>query len=544
MSLISSNVNWETLLSVEKATIPLHLYGGLDGLCHKLYTYYREGGCACIVLERICSTLMVAFTIFYSTFLFLFVDWSDRIEIRYRGHDYSKWGMFVLVVYLSMCTILLLWYIWLLPFQIANAFRLRALCKEALGIRNIQDVTWTDMEGALRDALRGQHDIQDMEIGHRIMREDHYMISFVNQRVFSTIHMNRTLEWSIRFCVLRFMLDDKSCIRKSFLNDVHGLQKRFMVCGVMIAVFAPFVCVFMLLYMFIKHVEAVRKDPRRVWDRQWTPFAQWGMREYNELPHEFEWRLQLAQEPTTKYLQQFPHTFVSTCARFSSYLLGAWVGTLLAFAFVSENTMESRLYDRDLWWYLAVCTTALVFCHSMIDPVRTHDPKVAFCASAAHTHHYPAQWRGREHTRFVCRCISDRFPSMCFLLLEEMWGIFTAPFVLCTRMPAMSKRIIDFVEKHSVTIPNVGDVCAHSTFHFAAHGNPRYGAPLDHANKEERTRQGKLEKSIMTFVTNHPTHPLSQHPKVCSFVHNICNGEKKIEWFDSLDAFYRLGRRS
>lgn len=34
--------------------------------------------------------------------------------------------------------------------------------------------------------------------------------------------------------------------------------------------------------------------------------ARWKFREFNELPHEFEERLNSAHEPSAKYLAQFP----------------------------------------------------------------------------------------------------------------------------------------------------------------------------------------------------------------------------------------------
>ena len=37
------------------------------------------------------------------------------------------------------------------------------------------------------------------------------------------------------------------------------------------------------------------------------------------------------------------------------------------------------------------------------------------------------------------------------------------------------------------------------------HGNPKYGAPTPHVPKYQKSRQGKMEKSFLTFVATYPT---------------------------------------
>lgn len=49
-----------------------------------------------------------------------------------------------------------------------------------------------------------------------------------------------------------------------------------------------------------------------------------------------------------------------------------------------------------------------------------------------------------------------------------------------------------------------GDVCSLAAFDFQHHGNGKYGAPT-HGAKAARSRQGKMEKSFLSFAATYPT---------------------------------------
>ena len=49
----------------------------LDVFFTQVYTYFKERGLACMITQRLVNLTNLAFTIVFSTFLFLFVDWSS-----------------------------------------------------------------------------------------------------------------------------------------------------------------------------------------------------------------------------------------------------------------------------------------------------------------------------------------------------------------------------------------------------------------------------------------------------------------------------------
>jgi autophagy-related protein 9 len=54
-------------------------------------------------------------------------------------------------------------------------------------------------------------------------------------------------------------------------------------------------------------LQEYHKNPSHVGGRQYTPFAQWKFREFNELPHLFKRRLHESYPAASEYIEQFPN---------------------------------------------------------------------------------------------------------------------------------------------------------------------------------------------------------------------------------------------
>ena len=69
------------------------------------------------------------------------------------------------------------------------------------------------------------------DIANRIMRKENYMIAMFNKELLNLspplpfLHgrtvLTRILEWSLGFCILGFVFDERGQVRKRFLKDVR-----------------------------------------------------------------------------------------------------------------------------------------------------------------------------------------------------------------------------------------------------------------------------------------------------------------------------------
>lgn len=95
---------------------------------------------------------------------------------------------------------------------------------------------------------------------------------------FKASGLTQVLEWNLRYCILGEIFDDRGLVRKEFtrsknrLKLVEKLKRRFVFMGILNALFAPFIVLYLLMYSFFRYFEVsiavmcpgFRYCPRRI----------------------------------------------------------------------------------------------------------------------------------------------------------------------------------------------------------------------------------------------------------------------------------------
>lgn len=71
------------------------------------------------------------------------------------------------------------------------------------------------------------------------------------------------------------------------MSDPKTLKKRLMIVGIVMLFLSPFLVIFMLVYLFLRHAEQFYNHPSTASSRRWSTLAKWMFREYNEVPSLF-----------------------------------------------------------------------------------------------------------------------------------------------------------------------------------------------------------------------------------------------------------------
>ncbi|KAL7467130.1 hypothetical protein ACHAXS_007392 [Conticribra weissflogii] len=153
-------------------------------------------------------------------------------------------------------------------------------------------------------------------VAQRIMRRENFLIAFFNRgmldltfpslpswlwpfsiitnkpRSEKMVFYSKSIEWSIYFCVLNYMFNHSRKIRPAFYGDPSSLRRRFVLCGVAHAVFMPFLLFFVTLHFFMLNLYDWQSTKEYLGPREWSSVARWTFREFNELPHLFERRME------------------------------------------------------------------------------------------------------------------------------------------------------------------------------------------------------------------------------------------------------------
>lgn len=328
----------------------------LDLFFERLYSYYCEKGLWCIIIKWIVELLSLAFTICFSGFFLLFVDWNglrsakcgmDAVESGIKPCDLAKEALhqhpltpltpFKVVILGYLGITFVYWIFCFLRFfvQLKDTLEIRQFYINSLGVTDneMQTTPWASILEKVVQIQESQQlcvvkDLSAHDIVMRLMRKENYLIGMLNKGVLSfpisswvpgagptvkkgpngtryCLMLTKTLEWTLNWCILHSMFDRNFCIRKDFVSDRNTLKKRLMVVGIAMLLLSPFLVVFMLVYLFLRHAEQFYNHPSTASSRRWSNLSKWIFREFNEVDHLFKHRINSSVTHASDYLKHF-----------------------------------------------------------------------------------------------------------------------------------------------------------------------------------------------------------------------------------------------
>ncbi len=512
----------------------------MDAFLSSVYAYHRGGGLVAAAVESASDVLQMLFTASLLTFLVCWIDWSAldgaaslRDAIRFQGVD--SWFAVLLASFAA-------YVVW---FALASALRLvrlasvRDFYSRVLRIDDarLRSVDWSVvLERVIRvpRLCRTRQSVSALDVANRIMREDNYVIAFVNKGLLplplwaarlvggTQLLATQALEFAFRAVLLPLLMHYAytsgaaaaagvvTARRSAAMRQAAAsIRARARLAAVLCVLVSPFVTLYLFVYTTVKYVAALSTHPAVLAARQWTPLARWRYREFNELPHEFRKRLNRAYEPAQRYCDSFPAYWLAVPARFLSFVLSGFVFVLVVLSVVDDNLMLDTeiAFGRAGVWWLTVLGSALALLRTAApDPNAVYSPDEHLVAVGKITHYLPPRWRDRASEPAVRREFARDYDFRFAVLLRELASIVIMPVLLVWYVPRLAEPLVHFVDVSTVNVEGVGPVCQLALFRLATAGDPLYGSPsaADAPDGALRAQDGKLEKSLLLFRANHP----------------------------------------
>lgn len=186
------------------------------------------------------------------------------------------------------------------------------------------------------------------------------------------LFLTKSLESSLYYCVLMHIFNDQFNVSGVFLRDVKGLQSRFFVVGAVHFLLLPFMLIFFMVNFFLENVSQFHSSKAYLGPRQWSPLAIWQFREFNEMLHVFEKRINKSYEPANAYVGSFSNLYLATVSRCVAYISGSFIAVLLLASVIDEAIL---LYvhtgEHNLLWYLGICSAVYAAARSGVPDETT-----------------------------------------------------------------------------------------------------------------------------------------------------------------------------
>eukprot|EP01113_Clastostelium_recurvatum_P036200 TRINITY_DN5132_c0_g1_i4.p1 TRINITY_DN5132_c0_g1~~TRINITY_DN5132_c0_g1_i4.p1 ORF type:complete len:728 (-),score=130.50 TRINITY_DN5132_c0_g1_i4:39-2180(-) len=548
----------------------------LDQFLTRVYAYFLGKGFYPILLGRILNLFALLFIMFFSTLVLAWIDWSLVFSGNKLGPaiSLSRPVHPILVACLAVAAILWLWLTIQTVIETKVNLDIRHFYRTTLKIpdSDMDTIQWREIVAQLIKVPRlcvAKEQLTPLDIANRIMRKENYFIALLNKDVLSLKMpfscranqkeeqnrvITRTLEWTLNYVIFNYVLSNhhdsvKSSILSARTNPsvrqelIIGLQRRFVLVGLACFFMSPFVFVFLLVYIFYRYAEEIRYRPGTLLGaREWTPYARWQFREFNEPVHVFQRRLASSYLPASQYMANHQNPVVTVIARFASFIIGAVLAVMVIASLWNEDALLNVevIADKSTIWFVGVLGSLLAVLRSLIpEENEVFDPTSVMQDVVTYTHYLPSSWSGRLHSRQVFEDMSMLFEYRVVVFLRELTSVITAPLVLMFTLPRCAAGIVDFFVQFTVDVEGVGHVCSFATFNLEAHGNTKYGAPdmsmvasapeavadsvssvssvpsvssargstsasRGAPSKHDRTKQGKMERSMLSFMVQHP----------------------------------------
>lgn len=192
-------------------------------------------------------------------------------------------------------------------------------------------------------------------------------------------------------------------------------------------------------------------------------------------------------------------------AKFVVFIAGSFASVLILLSLTDESLLlYVEVQGHNLLWYITVFGIMTAAARPfVVDKHAVFDPEGVFAKVADDTHYYPRRWRRKVHTYDVYDEFTGMFKYKIVSFLQEIVSVVVNPFWMFFILPNQADDILQFVHEFTETKEDLGDVCAFAAFDFESHGNANYGAHVMRDQKY-RSRQGKMEKSFVTFKENNP----------------------------------------
>lgn len=461
-----------------------------DQFFKDLYEYYYCGGYFTIITTYITEILSLVFGITFSIFIFVLLDWGKILQCgsnneiidcgeltMYLVYDKQPNIFFIFIILFS--TIFTVCKIFIFAYRFKNLKYIHSFYKDQLKItpKDLQTMSWAKI---ISEISKNENiNLSINTITNRILRDENYYIALIHKDIIEIpkkLYTNQ-LEINLQYIILSDIQNIGS----------DNLRRKFILYGIFNLIFSIFIFIYMLSYFLASNIDEFYSKKNILGSRRYRSFYKWKFRDYNELEHFFEKRINKSIPFANEYIQQFPSPIVDVLCKFVCLISGSFIGFLLVLSILDESTLlYVRLFDRTLIFYTGLFGAISTAARSYLrEPEKSiYNPNSTMQKVYKYTHYMPNNWSGKTNTYEVRDDFLRIFVYKFIIFLYDIVSVITTPLILLFILPNQSSKITDFIKTNTVDTIDTGPVCIYSQF-------------------DKIINDKKMEKSISGFIMNH-----------------------------------------
>ena len=131
--------------------------------------------------------------------------------------------------------------------------------------------------------------------------------------------------------------------------------------------------------------------------RQYSNYSLWKFREYNELPHIFENRLNMSYDDACKYMSHFSNKISDMIKEFIVFIASSFLVFLTIISIIDEDILFNNVSDdKSALWYIGLFGGIVGVCKLSNKNEFVYKPDKLLKRVAIYTHYFPNNWKDSE----------------------------------------------------------------------------------------------------------------------------------------------------
>ncbi|VDD79799.1 unnamed protein product [Mesocestoides corti] len=522
------------------AALQLDSTHNLDLFFSQIYEYHQLGGYTVIATRYALSSLKFVFLFFCLVEILVCLKWDQLLDPKANIFTWDDVALSPAVCWASLpafAALCLILAIFVFAYHLVRScitlsqlWGVRRFCTIVLDMptsdSDLGDLTWSEV---LRRVLavqvqmpisRTKDCLDELDIYNRILRQTNYLIGMVNREIiplrfhvpfisgfyvylpnYYLLNLKLLLFWGPKcpfasYSQLR--MEYKYLSKREDLSNELAKQSRII--GFIGLLLSPVAFLVQFLLFLFSNAQRLRNEPGQLFGRSWSNYARLYLRHFNELPHEFNVRLNQAYLPATQYLECFQSRLLNTVASHLAFTLGGISVSLFLASLFRENLIH-------LTGYLAAMAIGGLIAKVCVNVLPTNDtayfPKTKLISTLARIHYMPDSWKENAHTYKVRHEFSQLFQFRIVGALEEILSPFLTPLIMLFCVPKRSLDIVDFLRNFTVDLEGVGDICSFAQLDIPRHGDPEW-CPMDDVTPPSPSSRDADSEDGSSGVQNFP----------------------------------------
>lgn len=481
-----------------------------------VYTYFARGGYLCIVIENVLHMLLLAFTLIFVTFSCFFLNWSkigkcdsettcDSIS-HYIINPISFHTVSVSTCMIIFIIMFLIYWSWIstqLIKEILKFSSYKSYFNYCLKIKDklLKILSWNDI---INSMIEYDNELTPDIIVGSIMRKENYLIALISLGLLKKkpIYYTNTYLLLVNVGYLnRIFVEDPLTI------DCDKLKKSSKIIAALTLLLTPFTLVIFVVHYLVSFTTEIYTKKSNFGPKEWTIYAKYMFREYNELPHIFNDRIIKSYKYAIQYEQKFNAHLTNIIMEKIIYIAGAYLTLLLLMTLYDDRIlMYISLFGRNLIWYVAILTSCISLARmmsvypSLIDESSDEIMQKIYLYTHYDTNKYVRTGSFKTVQIKQFSIFKKLYIYKIYNGLIEIITILLLPYYIYFKFSDDIDTIHTFVSRSTVNHPKIGYVCKYSLINNQDSSNISSKEEDMLLNQNDQFNYDKEKRSYDNFI--------------------------------------------